>query len=79
MPHPPLYLDEECKIRPEPEPGGGAVGARFLLGTAELERRRNAYVEQVACVNKKVLRFIDDLGDDTLAFITGDHGPDSSR
>ena len=37
----------------------------------------DAYIEQVECVNQKVLRFLGDLGDDTLVFITGDHGPDS--
>lgn len=77
LPHPPLYLSRDCAVRPEPEPGGGAVGARFLAGTTELDKRRSAYVEQVECVNGKVLSFLDLVDDDTLVFITGDHGPDS--
>jgi hypothetical protein len=34
-------------------------------------------VEQIQCVNTKILRFLDDLGDDSVVFITGDHGPDA--
>lgn len=77
LPHPPLVLDRRCSVRSEPEPGGGAVGARFLLGSDALDRRMNAYVEQTQCVNQKVLEFLDAVDDDAVVFITADHGPDS--
>jgi hypothetical protein len=77
LPHPPLNLDAECRVRPEPQPGGGAVGARFLVGTPELDARKEAYVDQIRCVNTKILRFLDELGDDSVVLLTGDHGPDS--
>ncbi len=76
LPHPPLNVDGRCRVRPEPQPGGGAVGARFLLDTPAWEDRKAGYVEQIQCVNTKILRFLDDLGDDSVVFITGDHGPD---
>ncbi len=78
LPHPPLVLDAECQVRPEPRPVGGAVGARFLADSPALEGRKWAYVEQVQCTNMKVLRFLDELGDDSVVFLTGDHGPDSN-
>ena len=77
LPHPPLILDGECQVRPEPQPGGGAVGARFLADSPALNDRKRAYVEQVQCTNTKILRFLDELGDDSVVFLTGDHGPDS--
>jgi len=77
LPHPPLKLDSRCEVRLDRRPEGGAVGARSLAGTRELQLRKSAYVEQVECVNQKVLRFLEGLGDDTLVFMTGDHGPDS--
>lgn len=77
IPHPPLPLNAACGVRPEPQPAGPAVGARFLLGTSELDDRRAAYVEQVECANARLLRFLDEVDEDALVFITGDHGPDS--
>jgi hypothetical protein len=77
LPHPPITVDASCTVRPEPQPGGPAVGARFLIGTPELDGRRAGYVEQVECVNDEILRFLDELDDDAVVFITGDHGPDS--
>ncbi len=77
LPHPPLTLDATCAVRPEPQPGGPAVGARFLADTPQLDARRAGYVEQVECVNERILRFLDELDEDAVVFITGDHGPDS--
>ncbi len=77
LPHPPLTLDRRCSVREEPQPPGGAVGSRQLRGTEELDRRKAGYVEQIECVNSHVLRFLDEVDDDALVFITGDHGPDS--
>jgi hypothetical protein len=77
LPHPPLTLDATCAVRPEPQPGGPAVGARFLADTRQLDGRRAGYVEQVECVNERILRFLDALDEDAVVFITGDHGPDS--
>ena len=77
LPHPPLNIDGRCQVRPEPQPGGGAVGARFLIDSPALEDRKAAYVEQIQCVNGEILRFLDELGDDSVVFITGDHGPDA--
>jgi hypothetical protein len=77
LPHPPLNLDADCQVRPEPLPVGGAVGARFLADTPALEGRKAGYVDQIQCVNTKILRFLDELGDDSVVLMTGDHGPDS--
>jgi hypothetical protein len=75
LPHSPLLLDAECVGQDESEL------SHWGLGSAEvLAARRANYVEQMRCVNGKVLEAIDGLiatNPEAIVMITGDHGPGS--
>jgi hypothetical protein len=76
MPHPPLFLDEECT----PDWRGGAPG--FAMGRsahtdADTARVRRLYVQQIECANALIAQSTEALDDDDVIVIMGDHGPDS--
>jgi hypothetical protein len=76
VPHPPLFLDENCELRANVANSGFAVGATWM-SEAQLANNRDAYIDQVKCANKHLLEaavIIDDVGAVGLFF--GDHGPD---
>jgi hypothetical protein len=76
LPHPPLYLDAECRPRVET-----LFDGRYMnLGqysAEELARRKDAYIQQIACANSVIGEFVDEVDPDTTVVITSDHGPDS--
>jgi hypothetical protein len=77
MPHPPLFLDEECAMRAQ----DGFKGFTIYqpgMSPAELASARRWYGRQVDCVNE-VLTEVAALADatDSIAVVFGDHGPDS--
>ncbi len=55
---------------------GDAIGHRGY-GQELVKRRREAYVDQVECLNDRLLEFIERLDADDTVVIFGDHGPDS--
>lgn len=75
-PHPPLYLDRRCTLRVD-----SGLGGLNLTAPEDSERsraqRRAAYVEQVECVNQRILEFVDHLAPEAVVLISADHGPDS--
>jgi hypothetical protein len=75
-PHPPLYLDHRCSLRVEPGLGGMNLTAPWDPEQSRA-RRRAAYIDQVECVNQRILQFVEQLGPDTVVLITADHGADS--
>jgi hypothetical protein len=75
-PHPPMFLDSACLLEANEKVAGFAVGMP-RLSESSLEIRRNAYVEQVKCVNehlRRAARMIAGAG--AIGLIFGDHGPD---
>lgn len=77
LPHPPLFLDRDCDIRIDSQLGGRIL-SDGRVEPAHLDRRKDAWVEQVECANKAVLRFLDELNEEDVVVITSDHGPDSA-
>lgn len=73
LPHPPLFVDRQCRIHAESWRRGNVVA----VNPAREGRRRAAYVEQVECVNRRVLRALDRIPADAAVVIVSDHGPDS--
>ncbi|MGH8872081.1 MAG: sulfatase-like hydrolase/transferase [Acidimicrobiia bacterium] len=76
-PHPPLFLDEQCR----PDWRGGVTG--FAIGRPEMSEdelavARDRYIDQVECVNSVLLRAAEKLGADDVVLMFGDHGPDST-
>ncbi len=77
-PHPPLFLDSDCSIVPEPV----RLETRFAdVGGVSPETsgiRLNGYVEQVRCVDSFIRTLADSAGStDAVVFVTGDHGSDA--
>ncbi|MGH8872075.1 MAG: sulfatase-like hydrolase/transferase [Acidimicrobiia bacterium] len=73
-PHPPLFLEADCRLRPRRETSGFVIS----LPSGHHERERiDAYLDQVRCVNRtlgRVARAVVETG--SVALFVGDHGPD---
>ena len=75
-PHPPLFLDADCVADPSVEMSGFDMG-RPDLSSQALEARRQAYIDQVKCVNSSLLEAgLLAVEHDAIALFVGDHGPD---
>lgn len=76
IPHPPLFVDDQCT--PEWRHGlpGFAIG-RIEYDETKVSQARAGYVEQVKCANKVILDMADLIGPDDAVILMGDHGPDS--
>jgi len=75
-PHPPLFLAENCEFRPSASLSGFSLG-HPRMNESDLVARRNAYLEQIACVNQHLAEasgIIDDAG--AVGLFLGDHGSD---
>ena len=73
LPHPPLFVTNDCRIRVEEGLDEGNV-----YGPPGLkERRKAAYGEQIRCVNRRIEEFLEVVPSDSVVLLTGDHGPDS--
>jgi hypothetical protein len=76
VPHPPMFLDSFCNLEANERVAGFAVGTPGL-SESELRSRRNAYIEQVNCVNRHLRRAAQTTaGAGAIGLILGDHGPD---
>jgi hypothetical protein len=76
VPHPPFFLDEECRMTPSPEMGGFAVA---FPGQPETEAatRKEGYLRQVECANRHLIRAAETIADtDAVGLFFADHGPD---
>lgn len=78
-PHPPMFLDSACHLEADEKVAGFAVGMPGL-SESEMSTRRDAYVEQVNCVNSHLERAARKAsGSGAIALILADHGPDQGR
>jgi len=78
-PHPPMFLDSACRLEADEGVAGFAVGMPGL-SESELGIRRDAYVEQVICVNEHLGRAAREAAaSGAIALILADHGPDLGR
>jgi hypothetical protein len=75
LPHPPLLLNADCAFRPDAGLGGTMIGGPENLWN--LDRRKDAYVDQVRCANRQILNFVQQAPADSIVILTADHGPDS--
>jgi len=77
LPHPPLFLDSNCEVRIDED-----LRERVLNdGTTPpeiVEKRKEAWVEQVECANRAILDFLPSIQEDDIVVLTSDHGPDSA-
>jgi hypothetical protein len=78
LPHPPMFLNGNCELVADPEMAGLALGSPGLAGSVTLERRIDAYLQQIECVNLRLEAFLAAVGDSDIVIITGDHGSDSA-
>ncbi len=76
MPHPPLFVDEQCQPDWRGGAGGFAIG-RMGNDEARISGMRKLYVKQLECANRIIMGLVNQLGDDDVALVMGDHGPDS--
>jgi hypothetical protein len=76
LPHPPFYLDSQCRPRVNPVLGGQLI-ADATTSSSYREMRRGAYVEQLICANTMIESFLTEIGEDDIVVIASDHGPDS--
>src|SRR5690606_16631753 len=53
LPHPPLFLDDQCRVRAEPELSGRIMNDGNM-SASQLEKRRQAWVEQIQCANRTI-------------------------
>ena len=79
-PHPPAYLTKECHLEFGFDIDNLNVSALATNSVNELlERDRSDYVEQLQCVNRKMVEFVDRMGvGDAVVAIVADHGSASS-
>jgi hypothetical protein len=77
LPHPPMFLDRDCELRVDEDLSGMTL---LRSGdTAELlERRKEAWIDQVECTNGVMLDYLSRVDDDEIILIVSDHGPDST-
>ncbi len=76
VPHPPTFLDSECRVR------APAIYTTPVLRSpgdsdAVVGERKVGYLEQLECVNQFISEFVDLVGSDSTVVIVGDHGPES--
>lgn len=77
LPHPPLFVGPDCSTRVREGMDGLAIGHPRYLGY--LSARKAAYVDQVRCVNRRLIELADVMPPDSLVAFFGDHGPDAKE
>lgn len=75
LPHPPLYLDSNCDLRVDPDLGGRILNNQEM-STAQLERRKQGWIEQIECANNTILDFLAQAEQEAVVVLVSDHGPD---
>lgn len=76
-PHPPLFLDSNCKVRGDERYSGLGLW-RPGDTPAVIELRKNAFLDQVRCVVSIMDALIPLLTESTSVILLGDHGSDAS-
>lgn len=77
LPHPPMFLDEECRFTYSAETAGLNLWAPYL-GASTREDRIAAYLRQLSCTNHLLNEVAADSDfADAIMIIVGDHGSDS--
>src|SRR5690606_14747223 len=77
LPHPPLYLDQNCSPVVEPVRGGKLLNGTPTLPEEVVSERRAAYVDQVECAHRVANAVIDAAPPGSVVVFASDHGPDS--
>lgn len=73
IPHPPLFLDADCKLDTAP----ARSGVTLQWPGVDLDFRKEAYLQQAACLDGFVHRLSQRVNDESIVLMTGDHGTDS--
>ena len=77
-PHPPLYLDPNCRVAQGEQRQLGETVSLVDVDTETARARVDGYVNQVKCVDQFIREIAGEVeGSDSLVVITGDHGSDS--
>ncbi len=77
LPHPPLRLDRSCVAHREPWRNSQTM----TMGDSADALRREAYIDQMVCVNSVLLEQLEDVlrqNPTTAVYVFGDHGPDGA-
>lgn len=74
MPHPPLMLDAECRLRPE----GWRAGNSLYVWDGVIEQRRAAFLDQTECAAKQEMDLLSAIPEGPLVVFLSDHGGDST-
>ena len=79
IPHPPLYLNDDCHPAVELDRGGNLLASPNddVARPNALARRRAAYVEQVECAFSIADLVVRAAPPDAVILFVSDHGPDS--
>lgn len=72
IPHPPFFLDEECNLDTSPNRSGTTMNWREV----DLDDRKAAYLDQVACLHGFLTPLIGSIDDQAIVVVAGDHGTD---
>ncbi len=75
IPHPPLHVGADCSVNTDQRLEGLNVVVPW--NQEDAPRRRAAYVDQIRCLNRRLLQVIDTARPRSVVFLSGDHGPDS--
>ncbi len=76
LPHAPLHVTGDCTVRAQRALSRLDLGGSWM-STELLDLRKHAYVEQVRCVNRRMLEIIDSMPEEAVVILVSDHGPDS--
>lgn len=72
-PHPPLFLNADCDHHYDNE----LSGLFLVRGGDDVDRRREAYIEQARCVDGFLIELADLVDDGAVMVYVADHGTDS--
>ena len=72
-PHPPLFLDQDCNYRFEPELNGNTID----VGLGNVEQRKEAFLGQAECAVGFAIELLEALPPETIVVFAADHGSDS--
>jgi hypothetical protein len=73
IPHPPFFLDSQCKLDTAPE----RSGVTLQWPGVDFDFRKEAYIEQAACFDGFIQGLAKGVSGDSIMLIAGDHGSDS--
>jgi hypothetical protein len=77
IPHPPSFLDRECKLNTSDDGRGENIWNTYM-GSSTRDERIEAYLNQLACTNKLITSLVARPSlDSAVVAILGDHGTDS--